>query len=106
VGNNFASQRRDVLNRARARARKTKIKRVNTERLHQMKNFDLLLDRRIADRRRLQAVAQRFIRQAHRSRQMQQSRVLAVPIVNEFRSVHADFKLFYYSSFTIERSHQ
>ena len=75
VSNDFARQRGDVLDCARAGSRKAQVERVDAERLHQVKDFDLLLNGRIADRGRLQSVAQRFIGQAHRARRMQRLRI-------------------------------
>ena len=75
VGDDFARQRRDVLDRARTSAGKSEVERVNAERLHQVQDFQLLINGRIADGRRLQTVAQRFIGQAHRSRRMQRLRI-------------------------------
>src|SRR5207248_1985716 len=42
-------------------ARQTNVRRVNAERVHQVQEFDLLLDRRLADRRRLQPVTQGLV---------------------------------------------
>ena len=88
VGDDFARQRRNVLDRARTCSGKPEVERVDAERLHQVQDFDLLLNGRIADGRRLQAVAQRFIRQAHRSRRMQRLRIQRIPVVDEFGNVH------------------
>ena len=55
-------QRRDVLDRPRADTRQSEIERIDSERLHQMKDFNFFLDRWIAHRRRLQSIAQAFVR--------------------------------------------
>jgi len=85
VGDDFARQRGDVFDRSGTRSGKPEVERVNAERLHKVQNFDLLLDRRIADGRRLQAVAQRFIGQEHRPRRMQRLRIQKIPVVDQFR---------------------
>jgi hypothetical protein len=87
VRDDLARQRGHVLDRARARSRQPKIERVNAERLHQMKDFDLLLDGRIANRGRLQSIAQRFIGQQHRPRRMERARIESVPVVDEFSCI-------------------
>ena len=87
VRNDLPRQRRHMLDRARSRARQSQIERVDPQRLHQMKNFDFLGDRRIAHRRRLQPIAQALIIQQHRSRGLQSRRMILVPVVDEFREV-------------------
>src|SRR5919202_1863491 len=47
------------------RAAQADVGRVNPEFVHQVKQLDLALDRRLADRGRLQAVAQRLVVQTH-----------------------------------------
>src|SRR5581483_2895953 len=61
ASHNLSRQRFYMLNSSRPGARKTEIERVDPQIFHQMKNLDFLFDRRIAHRRRLQPVAQRFV---------------------------------------------
>jgi hypothetical protein len=63
VGNDFARQRGDVFDRARTGSGQPKVERVDAERLHQVEDFDLLFNGRVADGGRLQPVAQGFIGQ-------------------------------------------
>src|SRR5436190_19853130 len=53
-----------------------------------MEDFNLLLNRRIADRRRLQAVAQGFVVQQYGADWTEGLRIETVPVVDEFRNVH------------------
>src|SRR5439155_3517709 len=50
------------------------------ERVHAVENFDLLLDRRVADRRRLQAVAKRLVVQ---HRDGTRAGGVVIPVVNQ-----------------------
>jgi hypothetical protein len=54
VGNDFARQRGDVFDRARTGSGQPKVERVDAERLHQVEDFDLLFNGRVADGGRLQ----------------------------------------------------
>src|SRR5579862_8513281 len=107
VRDDLTSQRRHMLDRARPRSRKSEVKRVDTERLHQVKNFNLLFDGRIAHRRRLEPVAQRLIGEAHRSRQTRRLRIGRIPVVDEV-AVHRGKLLLrlFYSALAIGRSQE
>ena len=88
VRDDLPRQRRHMLHCARSCAGQPQVKRVNPQRLHQMKNFNFLGDRGIAHRRRLQSIAQALIVQQHRPRRLQSRRMNLVPVVDEFGSVH------------------
>ena len=64
------------------RARQSDVRRVDAERIHQVQQLDLLFDRRLADRRRLQAVAQRLVVKANVTIGLLQLRLDRVPVVN------------------------
>src|ERR1039458_3652212 len=53
-----------------------------------MQDFNFLGNRRIAHRRRLQAVAQTLIIEQHRRGRLQSRRMVLVPVVDEFGGVH------------------
>ena len=65
---NLARQPFDVADDVRPGAGQADVRRVDAEPVDQVQDLDLLLDRRTAHRRRLQAVAQRLVVQHHRSR--------------------------------------
>ena len=92
VRHDFPRQRGHVLDRARSRARQPEIERVDPERLHQMKNFNLLGNRGIAHRRRLQPIAQALIVEQNRPRRLQPRRMILVPVVDEFGGVHRELR--------------
>src|SRR5450631_2528900 len=74
--------------RAGPRSRQSKRQRMDSQRLHQMKDLDLLRDGRIAHRRRLQPIAQGLVVDQHRPWRLQARRVILVPVVDELGSVH------------------
>ena len=88
LSGDLAGQRGHGINRALPRSRQSEGKRVNPQRFHQMKDLNLLGDRRIANRRRLQPVTQSLIVQQHRPRRLQSRRMVLVPVVDEFGGVH------------------
>src|SRR5579859_4016711 len=69
---------------ARSGARQTDVERVDAELLHQVQDAQLLLDGRIFDRGRLQAVAQRFVVEQDLARRTEAGVVQRVPVVDEF----------------------
>ena len=88
VRDNFARQRSHGLDRALARSRQAEVERIDPQRFHQMKDFNLFRDRRIAHRRRLQTVAQALVIEQHRPRWLQSRRKILVPVVDEVGGVH------------------
>src|SRR5271157_135554 len=70
-----------------------KVEHVDTKALHQMEDLDLLLNGRIADRRRLQPVAQRFVIQQDLARRYHRAGVDGVPVVNEISNFGSHFAL-------------
>jgi len=83
-------QRLYVRHRARARARQSQVEGIDAQGLHQVENLDLLFDGRIADGRRLQAVAQGFVVEQDRSARRQLRRRYLVPVVDQVRTVHQE----------------
>src|ERR1700733_9202069 len=88
VRDHLPRQRSHMLHCARPRAWQSQIERVDPQRLHQMKNFNFFGNRRIAHRGRLQPIAEALIIQLNRSRRLQSRRMILVPVVDEFGSVH------------------
>ena len=86
--NDFARQGCHMFHRTRPGTRQSKIKRVDPQRLHQMEDLNFLGNRRIADRWRLQAIAETLIIEQHRPRRLQSRRIILIPVVDEFGSVH------------------
>ncbi len=72
----------DVAHHVRSGARQSDVHRIDVERLHQVEDAQLLIDRRGADARRLQAVAQRLVVEHHRPGRIRR-RVDRVPVVNQ-----------------------
>src|SRR5579864_5898679 len=77
-----------MFNRARSGAGEAQIERINSQRLHQMENPNLFLTRGVADRRRLQPVAQSFVVQLDWSGGHKTQRQCRVPVVDEFERIH------------------
>ena len=75
------ASRVDVLDDFRTGAGQADVGGVDAERVHVAEDVDLLIDRRHAHRRRLQAVAQRLVVQ-HRDRRTRAGRVV-VPVVDQ-----------------------
>ena len=88
VLNDLTRERSHVLDRARAGARQPEIGGMNAESFHQVQNFDLVCDRRIAHRGRLQTIAQSLVIQHHAPGGPQGFRMNRIPVVNELRGVH------------------
>ena len=82
--NDFARESFGVRISARARARKADIHGVDSERLHQVKDFDFLGDARIVDRRILKAVAKGFVIQHYAAAGGDFGAGECVPVVDEF----------------------
>ncbi len=83
----LARQRLAMRLRARARAGQADVEHVDADGFHQVKDLDLLLDGRIADRRRLQPVAQRFVIQQDAPSRDHRLGVDCVPVVNQLRNI-------------------
>ena len=79
---NLARHQLDTRRVSSARAGQTNVSGVDAERVHQMQQLDLFLDRRFAHRGRLQSIAQRLIIKADVTIGLVQLRLDCVPIVN------------------------
>jgi hypothetical protein len=84
----LAGQGSHVLDRARTGAGQSEIEGVDPQRFHQMKDFDLFGNRRIAHRRRLQSVTQGLIVEQDRPRRLHPWGMVLVPVVDEVGGVH------------------
>ena len=81
----------DVLGDLRARARQPEVRGVDAEAVHPPENVDLLVDRRHADRRRLQSIPQRLVVQHRRRLTVTRAKAVAVPVVNQWVRDDAQF---------------
>src|SRR5690606_33221705 len=82
-------QRTHVRDRARTRARQPDVRRVDAQRGHDVQQLDLLLDRRVLDRGRLQAVPQRLVVQLHQMpRGGNGCTIHPVPVVDQVLFLH------------------
>ena len=63
-------------------AGKTDVRRIDAERVHQVKQLDLFFNRRFTDRRRLQSVTQRLVIEPDVAIGLLQLRLDFVPVVN------------------------
>ena len=88
IGDNLARQRSHGLDCPRARSRQAQIERVDSQRLHQMQDFNFFRNGGIAYRGRLQPIAQALIIEQHGPRRQQARRIILVPVVDEVGSVH------------------
>jgi hypothetical protein len=88
VRDDLSRQRRNMLDRSWPCTGQSEIERVDAQRFHEMKDFNFLGDRWIAHGRRLQSIAKTFIIEQHRPRRLQSWRIILVPVVDEFGSIH------------------
>ena len=86
----FSSERGHGFDCARAGPGQAEVESIDPKRFHQVKDFDLLGDRGIADAGRLQTVAQALVIHQHRTRRLESRRVILVPVVDEVGGVHAE----------------
>jgi len=82
--NDFAGERFGVRIGARTGAWQADIHRVNSERFHQVKDFNFLGDTWVVDRRILQPVAKRLVIHHHAATRGNFGAGECVPVVNEF----------------------
>ncbi len=82
--NDFARESFGVRIGARAGAGEADVHRVDSERFHQVKDFNFLGDARIVDRRILKAVAKRLVIQHHATAGGNFGAGECVPVVDEF----------------------
>ena len=83
---NLLSQAFHVRDRARAGARKAEIDRSDTELIGQVEETQLVFDVGVADGGALDAIAERFVVNAHRVGRLRRG-VDRVPVVNQLRFV-------------------
>ena len=93
VRGDFAGQRFGVRKSPRPCARQSDIDRINSQRFHQMKDFDLFFDAGVEDRRILQTVAQGFVIQEDARSWRDLWRRGDVPVVDPFILRHGGPRL-------------